>query len=42
VQASDLEQFQEKWTPVFRPKLRQNKNLERLNDSKKSENGIGK
>ncbi|MCZ4075132.1 hypothetical protein [Agrobacterium sp. LMR679] len=32
-----LEHFQEKWTPVFRPEMRQNKELECFRDSKKSE-----
>jgi hypothetical protein len=31
-----LEQFQEKWEPVFRPELRENNMMERLRDSKKS------
>src|SRR5262245_17490997 len=31
-----LEQFQEKWIPVFRPELRQNKDLEWISDSMKS------
>ena len=30
-----LEQFQEKWEPVFRPELRENKYLERITDSVK-------
>ena len=28
--ARSLEQFQEKWEPVFRPELRPNKELERI------------
>ena len=30
--SSALEQFQEKWEPVFRPELRENKYLERITD----------
>ncbi|WP_425482689.1 hypothetical protein [Chelativorans xinjiangense] len=30
-----LEQFQEKWKPVFRPELRQNNNLDQFIDSMK-------
>jgi hypothetical protein len=30
-----IEQFQEKWEPVFRPELRQNKQLEQFIDSMK-------
>jgi hypothetical protein len=30
-----LEQFQEKWEPVFRPELRQNKELDQFIDSVK-------
>jgi hypothetical protein len=30
-----LEQFQEKWKPVFRPELRQNNALDRISDSMK-------
>ena len=30
-----LEQFQEKWEPIFRPELRKNKYLERIIDSMK-------
>jgi ATP-dependent DNA helicase RecG len=36
----DLEQIQEKWKPVFRPDLRQNKELERIHDSKNRESAI--
>ncbi|CVI61198.1 conserved hypothetical protein [Agrobacterium deltaense NCPPB 1641] len=32
-----LEHFQEKWNPVFRPEMRQNKELECFRGSKKSE-----
>ena len=32
------EQFQEKWNPIFRPELRQNKELEDFRDSKKNGN----
>jgi hypothetical protein len=31
----ELEQFQEKWKPVFRPELRQNNTLDRIIDSVK-------
>jgi hypothetical protein len=31
-----MEQFQEKWEPVFRPELRKNKELEQFRDSKKT------
>jgi hypothetical protein len=34
-EAGHLEQFQEKWKPVFRPELRQNKEIERIIDSMK-------
>ncbi len=30
-----LEQFQEKWEPIFRPELRQNKELDHFIDSMK-------
>jgi hypothetical protein len=33
--AAEPEQFQEKWEPVFRPELRENKYLERITDSVK-------
>jgi len=35
-----IEHFQEKWTPVFRPEMRQNKELERFRDSKNGENPL--
>jgi len=35
-----LERFQEKWVPVFRPETRQNKELDRVRDSKKSGNDL--
>jgi len=35
-----FEHFQEKWIPVFRPEMRQNKELERFRDSKKSGNTL--
>jgi hypothetical protein len=36
----DLEQFQEKWEPVFRSELRKNKGLEHFRDSKKNGNAL--
>jgi hypothetical protein len=39
--AGDLEHFQEKWTPVFRPKMRQNKELEPHSDSIGMEKALG-
>jgi hypothetical protein len=35
-----LEQFQEKWEPVFRPELRKNKEIEHFCDSKKNGNAL--
>ncbi|EGL65768.1 hypothetical protein AGRO_1454 [Agrobacterium sp. ATCC 31749] len=32
-----IEHFQEKWTPVFRPELRQNKELEIFRHAQKRE-----
>jgi hypothetical protein len=37
-QLCPLEQFQEKWKPVFRPELRENKEMERFHDSEKNGN----
>jgi hypothetical protein len=34
VPEAPLEQFQEKWEPVFRPELWQNKNLDQFVDSR--------
>ena len=38
----ELEQFQEKWTPVFRPELRKNKEIEHFRDSKKNGNALSR
>jgi hypothetical protein len=35
-----LEQFQEKWTPVFRPELRKNKEIVHFRNSKKNGNAL--
>jgi hypothetical protein len=35
-----LEQFQEKWEPVFRPELRKDKEIEHFRDSKKNGNAL--
>jgi hypothetical protein len=32
----ELEQFQEKWVPIFRPELRKNKEIEHFLESKKN------
>jgi len=36
-----LEQFQEKWEPVFRPELRKNKEIEHFHDSEKNGDAVG-
>lgn len=35
-----LEHFEEKWTPAFRPEMRENKELECFGDLKKSQNAL--